>query len=62
MKSSNKMYYFLASFWVDTPSGSCRNVSLQTLYFADLWIRLMLKIIKMMTMRAKKVQVIISIT
>lgn len=39
MASSNKMSYLRASFWVDTLSGSSRNVSIQTLYFADHWMR-----------------------
>ena len=59
MASSNKMSYLRASFWVDTLSGSSRNVSIQTLYFADHWMRQILKIMKMMTMRTRAVLVVI---
>ena len=53
------MYYLRASLWVDTLSGSFRNISLQALYFADFWMRLILKTIKLMTMRTRTVQVTI---
>ena len=59
MTSSNKMYYLRVSFWVDTLSGSSRNVSIQTLYFANFWMRLILKIMKMMAMTTRTVLVLI---